>query len=218
MEDQIRQGDTDPELDPEVAEARNLLFKKYVDPYLNMIYRLCIHYTCDSANVEENYTEVLVNFYRRIGTYNPEMSILTWLHIVTKRQVAEIERRRRRQREREVSCEGMEDILDGATTSGRVMGIDNYRELYNDDILFALESMKSIHRDAFLLQNAGYSLKEIVEIEFNRGTLKSRNVETVKSRLLFARTHMKNHLTRDGKRKTNQTGNNGLHNDNQPAG
>lgn len=196
---------TDPELDPEVASVRNALFEKYVAPYYNMIYKLCMNYTYDPANVQENYTEVLINFYRRIETYNTSRSIHTWLHIVTKRQIAELERRRKRHDnksyDQDIEC--LESVLDRDEPSANVMGIDNYRELYNDDILAVLDSMKPIHREAFLLQEAGYSLKEIAEIEYNKGTLKSRNIETVKSRLFLARQTLKQNLTRDGKRKVN---------------
>ncbi|NDV63922.1 RNA polymerase sigma factor [Bacteroides sp. 224] len=171
-----------------------------------MVYKLCINYTYNSANVEENYTEVLVNFYRRIETYDPNRSILTWLHIVTKRQIAEIERKRKQldinNYDQDIEMYA-DSVFSDSEVSGNTMGVDNYKELYNDDILSVLNGMKSIHRDAFLLQEAGYSLKEIAEIEFKKGTLKSRNIETVKSRLFLARQHLKNHLTRDGKRKTN---------------
>lgn len=205
MEQALYEAITDPELDPKVAELRNSLFEKYVAPYLNMVYKLCINYTYNSANVEENYTEVLVNFYRRIETYDPSRSIHTWLHIVTKRQIAEIERKRKRDdnRDYDQDIEMYEGTVsnDSGELSGNAMGIDNYREFYSDDILSVLDEMKDIHRDAFLLQESGYSLKEIAEIEHNKGALKSRNIETVKSRLFLARQFLKKNLTRDGKRK-----------------
>ena len=197
-------GFTDPELNPEVASLRNKLFKQYVSPYYNMIYKLCMNYTYDPANVQENYNEVLINFYRRIETYDPSRSIHTWLHIVTKRQIAELERRRARHNNRNDDHD-IEDYSNCtqyvSKPSANIMGVDNYRELYCDDILTVLDSMKPIHKDALLLQEAGYSLKEIAEIEYNKGTLKSRNIETVKSRLFLARQYLKKHLTRDGKRK-----------------
>ncbi|MDR1089806.1 MAG: RNA polymerase sigma factor [Prevotella sp.] len=204
MEEQVREGIPDRELNPEVAKQRNLLFEKYVNPYLNMVYKLCVNYTYNPANIEENYTEVLANFYRRIETYNPDLSILTWLHIITKRQIAEIEKRRKRHDNKDYDQDiemYIDDVSDGNEPGGNIMDAKNYRELYSDDILFVLDRMKSLHRDAFLLQEAGYSLKEIAEIEFNRGTLKSRNIETVKSRLFLARQFLKNNLTRDGRRK-----------------
>lgn len=198
--------DIDPEVTPEVIQKRTELYNKYVAPYYNMIYKLCMNYTYDPANVEENYTEVLVNFYRRIDTYDPTRSIHTWLHIVTKRQVFELERRRRRHNNKsyDVDVENYGEcdwMTNGNHISENAMGIDNYRELYNDDILAVLDSMKPIYRDAWILQQAGYSLKEIAEINNKKGTLKSRNIETVKSRLFFARQYLRKNLTRDGKRK-----------------
>ena len=78
----------DREVDPEVARRRNELFQQYVMPFQNMIYKLVMNYTYDSWNVEENYNEVLINFFRRIETYDTSRQIRTWLHIVTKRMVA----------------------------------------------------------------------------------------------------------------------------------
>lgn len=194
------------ETDPQVIARRTALYNKYVAPYYNMIYKLCMNYTYDRANVEENYTEVLVNFYRRIETYNPERSIHTWLHIVTKRQVFELERRRRKHDNKsfDVDIEDYGGSMEGEEEhiSNTVMGVDNYRELYNDDILEVLDAMRPIHRDAWILQQAGYSLKEIADIEHDKGTLKSRNIETVKSRLFFARQFLRKNLTRDGEKRT----------------
>ena len=205
METPIREAFIpDPELDPEVASLRNKLFEKYVAPYFNMIYKLCMNYTYSPDNVQENYNEVLINFFRRIETYDPNRSIHTWLHIVTKRQIAELERKRSQHNNKNDDYD-IEDFCNSiqvaSELSANVMGIDNYRKLYNDDILAVLDSMKSIHKDALLLQEAGYSLKEIADIEYNKGTLKSRNIETVKSRLFLARQYLKKYLTRDGKRK-----------------
>ena len=82
------------------------------------------------------------------------------------------------------------------------MGLENYRQFYNEDILEVLDSMKPIHRDAILLQEAGYPLREIADIEYKKGTLPSHNIETIKSRLLIARKILKNNLTRNGERIT----------------
>lgn len=195
---------TDRERDPQVIARRTELYNQYVAPFYNMIYKLVIQYSYNSHNVQENYNEVLVNFYRRIETYNPARSIRTWLHIVTKRHVLSLERKRQAELSKDNDDNDVEifgdEVIDESDISGNVMGIDNYRELYNDDILSVLDEMRPIHRDALLLQEAGYSLKEIVEIEYKKGTLKSKNIDTVKSRLFLARHYLRKHLTRDGKR------------------
>lgn len=194
----------DKETDPEVIARRHELYDKYAAPFYNMIYKLCIRYSYKPCNVQENYTEVLANFYRRIETYDPSKPIRTWLHIVTKRQIRAIEKRRQAYIDRDNDDNDIEDysesIIDDFTVSSNVMSIDNYRELYNDDILSVLDELKPIHRDAFLLQQAGYALNEIVEIEYQKGSLKSKNIETIKSRLFFARQYLQRNLTRDGER------------------
>ena len=196
------------ERDPEVIKRRNALFQEYVMPYKNMIYKLVMKYSWNMRNVQENYNEVLLNFYRGIETYDPSRSIKTWLHICTKRCVIELEKKRKEQEETSTYCDNIDtyqdNIPDTEKPSGNLMSTKNYRKFYSDEILQVLDMMKPIHRDALLLQQAGYSLKEIADIEFERGTLKSHNIETVKSRLYLARQFMKRYLTRDGKRKMGQ--------------
>ena len=192
----------DLEVDPKVIARRTELYNKYVKPFYNMIYKLSMEYSHSPENVEENYTEVLTNFYRRIETYDPSRSIRTWLHICTKRHIIALERKRQASSinyDNNIEKYG-DDIFNFDHVGANLMDINNYREMYNDDILKVLDELKPIHRDALLLQEAGYSLKEIVEIEYKKGTLKSRNIETVKSRLFLARKYLKKHLTRDGER------------------
>ena len=50
-------------------------------------YKLCIKYTANPEDIDDNYVEVLTNFFKYIETYDPTKSIQTWLHIVTKRYI-----------------------------------------------------------------------------------------------------------------------------------
>lgn len=194
----------------EAVQKRQLLFDKYVTPYLRMIYKLCIRYTYNAENIEDNYTEVLTNMYKYIETYDSERSIQTWLHIVTKRCVFDLDQKRQKQQSmwnRDNDADSFSadwDVNDVEHTSYRAMNLDNYRELYNDDILAALDQLKPSYKRALLLQQAGYKLKEIAEIEFKNGALESRNIETVKSRLFLARQQLQQLLTRDGNRRTTE--------------
>lgn len=196
-----------PTINEEVAQKRNILFDKYVTPYLRMIYKLCIRYTCQSENVHDNYTEVLTNMYKYIESYDPQRSIQTWLHIVTKRCVFDLDQKRQKQQNmvsRDNEVDTFTNDYDEECVSYRAMNLSNYQELYNDDILIALEQLKPSYRRALLLQQAGYKLKEIAEIEYKNGALESRNIETVKSRLFLARQQLQQLLTRDGNRRTTE--------------
>lgn len=198
----------DVERDPEVIARRTELFNKYVMPFNNMIYKLCIQYSNHADNVEENYSDVMVNFFRRIETYDPDRPIRAWLHTCVKHQVWACERKRQAHDNKDFDndIEDYKDtILDDDHVSSNVLGEENWRSLYNKDIVALLDELKPCYRDALILQESGYSLKEIAEIEYAKGSLKTLNMETIKSRLRLARQHLKNNLTRDGKRIPRQT-------------
>lgn len=193
-----------PGLAPEVAERRNALFDNYIRPYFNMVYKLCIRYSDRLQDVKENYYAVLTTLYKGIETYDPSREIKTWIHIVTKRQVFEINRKRAKDNNKDNEHDVnslLDEMIDEDHLSANCMCLENYRTMYNDDILAALDSMKPMYRDALLLQMAGYSLQEIADIEFEKGSLTSRNIDTIKSRLFLARQYMRDKITRDGKRK-----------------
>ncbi len=186
------------------AGRRTELFNLYVLPHKNLIYKLCIRYSYSQEDIADNYNEVLTNFFKYIETYDPARSIQTWLHIVTKRLVADMNLRRMNyNRSDDIDIQEIGDtILDDGEEGVNCMNMDNYNQFYNDDILRALNQIKPIYREALLLQQAGYKLHEIVEISYRNGNLKTRNIETVKSRLFLAKQQMRKLVTRDGESRT----------------
>lgn len=192
--------------DEEVRE-RHALFNKYVTPNLNLIYKCVIQYSMDKRYIDDNYVEALVNYYNYIDTYDPCRPLATWLHIVCKRFVHNLEMRRSKETKStdDVEIDNSPELsYNPQDISENVLGVDNWRELYDDDILWALETLKPIYREAFILQQAGYKLNEIVEISYQNGNLRSRNIDTIKSRLFLAKLQLQALLTRDGKRRVNQ--------------
>lgn len=193
----------DVECDPEVIARRTALFNKHIQPFINMIYKLCKEYSWSPDNVEENYSEVMMNFYRRIETYDDTRPIRAWIHTCVKHQVWACEKQRQAHNDKDYDNnieDYEEELLADDHISNNVLGVDNWRQLYNSDIVEVLEELKPRHRDALILQESGYSLKEIAEIEYAKGSLKSPNIETIKSRLRLARQHLKNNITKDGQR------------------
>lgn len=184
-------------------EQRTELFNRYIRPNRNLVYRLCIRYTYMQENIADNYSEVLLNFFKYISTYDSERSLLNWIHIVTKRFVMEQNRRHSRLPVSEnVNVYSLASSLsDEDDTHGNAMGMENYREFYNDDILNALDSLKPIYREALLLQQAGYKLEEIVEISYRNGNMKSRSLDTMKSRIFLAKQQMRKLITPDGEKR-----------------
>lgn len=182
---------------------RTELFNRYILPNRNLVYRLCIRYSFSQEEIADNYNDAMVNFFRYIRTYDPQKSLLNWIHIVTKRFVMECNRRPRR-----LPASDHTDLhalaaqlCDEEAAAGGDMCMENYREHYNDDILAALDSLKPIYREALLLQQAGYRLEEIVEISHRNGNLRSRSLDTMKSRIFLAKKQMQKLITRDGERR-----------------
>lgn len=195
------------------VERRQALFKKYIVPHLNMVYKLCIRYSFDKTSIPDNYNECLANFFRYMDTYDENKSIQTWIHIIIKRFLINHERDKRRLKSTDdVTAEELEDQLsDDSHASYKCMTTDNYREMYSDDVLYALDQLKPIYRDALILQQAGHNLKEIVDICYKNGTLESRNLDTIKSRLFLARQQLQTLLTRDGKKRSPEKNDSSLH-------
>lgn len=188
----------------ESVERRTNLFNQFVVPHVNLIYKLCIRYSYSSHDVDDNYNEVLINFYKYIETYDTSRSIQTWLHIVTKRFVADMNNRNSQFKTTDdLDVDEMADTFtEDSELSCNYMGEDNYHELYNDDILKALSKLKPIYREALLLQQAGYKLMDIMDISYKNGNLKTKNIETVKSRLFLAKQQMRKLINRDGETRT----------------
>lgn len=191
----------------ESVRIRTELFNRHVYPHRNLIFKLCIRYTFSPADIEDNYNEVLINFFKYIETYDPLRSIQTWLHIVTKRFIADMNTRRniRYKKTDDVDVTRLADGMpDEEEVSSNCMGMDNYSEMYNDDILEALSEIKPIYREALLLQQAGYKLSEIMEICHKKGNLKTRNIETIKSRIFLAKQQIRKLIDRNGDKRIDQ--------------
>lgn len=189
------------------VRRRTELFTKYILPHKRLIYSICIKFTYEERYIEDNYSEVLVNLFRYIETYNPERQLKSWIYCVTQRYVFELNRRNSKMLTSDnVEVGELPDLEGQDNTSCNCMGTENYREHYNDDILKALDSLPEIHREALLLQQAGYRMDEIVEISYQNGNLASKNADTIKSRIFLAKKNMRDMITKDGTLKAGRNG------------
>nr|DAP98293.1 MAG TPA: RNA polymerase sigma factor [Bacteriophage sp.] len=198
-----------PDEELEDIERRTELFNRYIVPNRNLVYRLCIRYSFRQEDIADNYSDVLVNFFKYIATYDPQRCILNWIHIVTKRFVMEANRRRSHMPVSDnISVSSLVSSLsDEDEGHGNALGTGNYRDFYNDDILDALDTLKPIYREALILQQAGYKLEEIVEISHRNGNLKSRSMDTMKSRIFLAKQQMRKLITPDGEKREDTSDN-----------
>jgi len=176
---------------------KHKLFHKYVWPNRDLIYKICIEQTKNGSNVDDNYQECLINFYKYIHTYNEDQKALTWVHVVARRCVQEIERRRARLA---VDCVEPENVAnkffidEGGGSQNEEVTTENCKELLSDEVIKALDDLNPIYRDTFLKKLSGYKLKEIMHDSYDNGSLKTKNIETVKSRLFLSRQHLRKAL------------------------
>lgn len=194
------------DVDPESVKRRTELFTKLILPHKRLVYSICIKYTYDEKYIEDNYCEALVVLFRYIESYNPERPLKSWIYATTQRYMWELAKKRSKEvkSNNHIDVGSLPDELTEGGISCNCMGIDNYHELYNDDILEALNKLPEIHREALLLQQAGYKLDEIVEISYQNGNLASKNTDTIKSRIFLAKKNMKKLLTECGLLKCNE--------------
>lgn len=186
----------------ELAKEKTELFNKHIVPHLNLIYNICIKFSFDSRAVDDNYTDILANFFRYIRSYNPEKSVKTWIYAIAVRHIMDLNRKLKMAASDNVDVATIASVELADDEPGEAfMSVDNYRDYYNDDVLAALDSLNPLFRQALLLQMAGYSVSEITDIEYEAGNLKYRNIETIKSRIHLAKKLMRNMITRDGNAK-----------------
>lgn len=66
------------------------------------------------------------------------------------------------------------------------------------DLLHYIGYLAPACRDAFLLQCAGFFMKEIMDIQYREGFLKNMKISTVHSRTIVARRKLEDILLREG--------------------
>ena len=179
------------------------LYEQYVSPYTRLIYWICIKHSVCRYYIEDNYQEALTVLYKYIHTYDPERGeIKPWLCTIVSRLV----RKQNRTHCNTINDYDLSQIADDycyydVESSRRSDYLTNYRLLFSDDILAALEQLNPVYREALLLYLSGYKMREIADISYMAGNLESRNTETVKSRLHMARKHMRRMIDEHGNRR-----------------
>lgn len=182
------------------GNKKQRLFDKYIMPNYDFIKGLCARYTAFKDDIEENFNDVLLNFFNYIETYDNNRDLKTWIRVVTKRFIYAVNNKRL---VRKNSCVLFPDpIGDISTSDTDLLGIsfdeENIESAMNDGIVHALKNMPPIHKKAFMMQLSGYSLKEIASTLNRDGELDSNNINTVKTRIFAARKYLCERVDREG--------------------
>lgn len=178
------------------SDKKKELFDKYVMPNYDFVRKLCERYTASRQDVDENFNDVLLNLYIYIETYDESRDLKTWLHVVTKRHVFSVNKRRMQYGN---SLQDIESVYgNGKDCEDNPCEMECCDGGYHDGLSVALDLMPQIHRKAFEMQMSGYSLKEIAKILNESGELESNNINTVKTRVFNARKFLRKHIDREG--------------------
>lgn len=172
---------------------------KYIYPHKGMIFDIAIKYSNHKQFIEDDFSDILTALFRYVESYTPDRCIKSWIYISAVRLILDAnDRHAKIALSHHVPIDSIPDNSENHSVSCNCLGMDNYQEHYNDDILEALDSLPPIHKEVLLLQQAGYKIDEIVEISLQNGSLKSKSSETIKSRLFLAKKKMRLLLTREG--------------------
>ena len=154
--------------------AFDSLYHRHKDGLFTFLYRSCPR----PAVVEELAQEAWAGVVRGAPEYRPEAAFRTWLYQIGRNRLADYWRRR----------DNHHTGLDGAPEPAAHNG-GEAREL-EDRLMAAIGALPPEQRDALLLQEQGFSLRDIAAITGD-------GEETIKSRLRYARGQLRKQLGED---------------------
>lgn len=173
--DRARQGD---------LEA----FEQLVAKYENRVFTIAYRYTGNYADASDLAQEAFIRFYRSIGSFRGESTLLTWLsRVVTNVCKDEL---RRRAKNKTVSMDEMTEKGQALDVEGVIRPLEEtvLTKEWQEEIQQILNSLTEEHRTVIIMRDIqGYSYEEIALF------LKC-SLGTVKSRINRARNLLKNKL------------------------
>lgn len=167
------------------------LFNKYILPETKFVYRLCFKYSKTKDECKEYFSEAMFRLVNSADTYNPQLHIRPWLYTITRRLINELQAKKEKLRTSDfINIEALQihPIEEVEVVSSNCMGVNNYQQYYSDDILDALNTINPVSCKAILLQQAGYTLNEIVNELYSSKLIKNPNIDTVKGYLHRGKT------------------------------
>lgn len=198
--DQEKKGRKRGGTSPVSEEEQKALFQEYVAPHLTSIKSLTVRYTDKYQDVEDNYNYVLAQMYSYIHTYDPKMSLDTWLHIVTKRACFNQNEKRAQYMSIMTDLEYCSpDVLHQHGTANMVdAGFGTLADNLSDIMYEALMQIDPRKLSPFLLYAQGMGVREITQLEWKAGHLERRSEDMVKSRIYWAKKELQHILKQYG--------------------
>lgn len=192
------------------------LYLEYIEPNMKNLVETLIQYYINEYDCslyflyDDILSEVKINFLTYIHTYNPNKSLETWIHIVTKRETIKFLQNHKKENSVYTGI-NHDSYLDNAPDDCFYFGgaepedtldMEWYKNHLSDELYEALMMLEDKFRAAFLLRHVGrYSIKEIAQMEMDRGTQSWASVSGIKTRIKVAIEKIKANLEKIEERK-----------------
>ena len=150
--------------------AFETLYTRHKEALFNFVFRSLGHY----AVAEELAQDVWMTVLDKAGQYESRgATFKTWLFTIARNKVIDFQRRRTNQSHTDVDDLVLQD-----------QDIDHEQQILLQQLLNAMDRLPDEQRETFILQQEGFSNREISDIT-------GVGSETVKSRLRYARTALR---------------------------
>lgn len=180
----------------ENRERNEQLFNELIVPRMDYVRSLVEYYSIWGSDIDYNYSVVLERFFRYIGSYDESKSVDTWIHICVKNSIFRLNKELSKEREHRTGVE-FDQICRSASqpTTDINEGHKSLAESLPDEVYNALLSIPEHKLSPFLLYVQGYSVKEVAKIELEKGHTPTYMEDTVKSRIFWTRSKLKELLS-----------------------
>ena len=179
-------------------ETKEELFNIDILPKKRLIAYVCRKYASTDEERQEFYNDVLTSLYKGIETYDNQRPINPWLYTVIKHCFIQVLKHRQKFKyDDNIDVEKMEAAPMNERSINH-MEYHNYREHFSNDILLALDTINPIYREAIIMQQCGYRMKEIATQLFLKNLIQSEDEKVVKQLLSYGKKKLRELLSRDG--------------------
>ena len=187
-------------IEPNMKNMVETLIKFYINKYSSHLYFL----------YDDILSEVKSNFIAYIHTYDPTKDLKNWIHIVTKRETIRFLKNHQKEESMYTGVNNNifidnaadDDFYFGGVEPEDPLDMEWYRNHLSDDLYEALMMLEDKFRAAFLLRHIGrYTIKEIAQMEMDRGTQSWASISGIKTRIKVSIEKIKANLKTIQERK-----------------
>ena len=159
------------------ARAFNELYSRHKDG----LYRFILRASPNQNIAEDLAQETWASVIKRASSYEPKGYFKTWLYTVARHKLIDFLRSQSHKIQTQVQADSDVDDRAGASHDEAISELNVHR------LLEKIKQLPAEQREAFVLKEEGFSLAEISDIT-------KVEQETVKSRIRYARTRLRNDL------------------------